>query len=269
MFRSDRQPFGAAVDSAIMAHALADRRHEICGVVTDTPQAGEFAYHRLCNSAAEPARRFVIDPAALLDLPPVRAVVHSHPAGPAWPSPEDMRQAQADDVPWGIVVPRGVADPGLFWFGGDIMPSLTGRGYRHGVTDCYALVRDWFRTQQGLFLIDRPRAWEWWEGGDDLYIAHFAESGFVRLEADATPRRGDVALAAVPGPVINHALVYLGQGLVLHHLAGRHGHDPARLPRREPAERWRGYIRFWARHPEMASWTEATEGSDTRKEMPS
>jgi len=269
MFRSDRQPYGAAVDTAIMAHALADRRHEICGVVTDAPQPGGFAYHRLFNSAADPAHQFVIDQAALRDLPPVRAVVHSHPAGPAWPSPDDMRQAQADDAAWGIVVPRGVADPGLFWFGGDIMPSLTARGYRHGVTDCYALVRDWFRTQEGLTLIDRPRAWEWWEDGDDLYSAHFAESGFVRLDVDATPQRGDVALAAVLGPVINHALVHLGQGLVLHHLAGRHGYDPARLPRREPVERWRRYIRFWARHREMAPRIKAMDRAAIQKETPS
>ena len=251
--RSDKQPFGAAVDAAIMAHAASDRRREICGVVTEAPQADGFAYHRLDNKAADPARHFEIDPLRLRGLPSVRGVVHSHPTGPAWPSVDDMRQAQADDAAWGIVVPRGIADAGLFWFGGDILPSLDERGYRHGVTDCYGLVRDWFRAMHGLVLIDRPRAWEWWEGGDDLYAAHFAESGFHRLPDGAAPECGDVALAAVLAPVINHALVYLGGGLVLHHLAGRHGYDPARLPRREPVERWQRYIRFWARHPAVPS----------------
>jgi len=251
--RSDRQPFGVAVDAAIIAHAASDRRHEICGVVTEASQADGFTYHRLANKAADPARHFEIDPACLRDLSPVRGVVHSHPTGPAWPSVDDMRQAQTDDAAWGIVVPRGTLDSGLFWFGGDIVSPLDGRGYRHGVTDCYALVRDWFRTMHGLTLIDRPRAWGWWEGGDDLYTAHFAESGFHRLPVGSLPERGDVALAAVLSPVINHTLVYLGQGLVLHHLAGRHGYDPARLPRCEPVERWQRYIRFWARHPAMSS----------------
>jgi len=41
--------------------------------------------------------------------------------------------------------------------------------------------------------------------------------------------------------------------LVLHHLAGRHGYDPARLPRCESVERWQRYIRFWARHPAVSS----------------
>ena len=171
-----------------------------------------------------------------------------------------MRQAQADSVPWGIAVPRGVAGSGLFWFGGDIAAPLAARGYRHGVTDCYSLVRDWFRETGGLILIDRPRAWEWWAAGADLYAAHFAESGFTRLAAGTKPRRGDVALAAILGEAVNHALIYLGDGLVLHHLAGREGYDPARLPRTEPAERWRRYIRFWARHPAFAR--AAGEGED-------
>lgn len=249
--RSDQQPFGSAIDAAILSHAASDRRREICGVVTETSQTGTFHYHRLPNSAADPTRHFMIDPALLHALPPVRAVVHSHPNGPAWPSVDDMRQAQADDAAWGIVVPRGIADSGLFWFGGDITPSLADRGYRHGVTDCYALIRDWFAARHDLTLIDRPRAWGWWEGGADLYDAHFAESGFDRLAANAVLQPGDVALAAVLSPVINHALIYLGHGLVLHHLAGRHGYDPSRLPRREPAERWQRYIRFWARHPAL------------------
>ena len=260
--RSDRQPFGAAVDAAIIAHSASDRDREICGVVTKASQNAGFAYHRLANKAADPARHFEIDPADLRDLPPVRGVVHSHPTGPAWPSVDDMRQAQADDAVWGIVVPRGTMDSGLFWFGGDILPPIDERGYRHGVTDCYALVRDWFWTMYGLTLIDRPRAWGWWEGGDDLYTMHFAESGFHRLPVDSLPECGDVALAAVLSPVINHALVYLGQGLVLHHLAGRHGYDPVRLPRREPVERWQRYIRFWARHPTVSSPAAAPQQED-------
>lgn len=250
----DRHPFGADIDAAIMAHAASDRQHEVCGVVTAAPTGRGFSYHRLVNSAADPARHFVIHPSRLRDLPPLRAVVHSHPFGPAWPSVDDMRQSQADSVAWGIAVPRGTADSGLFWFGGQIKPPLEGRGYRHGVTDCYALVRDWFHERFGLRLIDRPRAWEWWQAGaEDLYMAHFAESGFIRLSDDTPPRRGDVALAAVLGPVINHALIHVGQGLVLHHPAGRHGYDPSRLPRREPVERWRRYIRFWARHPAVSA----------------
>ena len=252
MTLSPIRPFGAVVDKAILAHANEDRRHEICGVVAASPGTASPAYHRLPNTSLKPDREFVIDPAALAGLGRVLAVVHSHPEGPPWPSGADLRQAQADDLAWGIVVPRGQPHAGLFWFGGRIAHPLMTRGYRHGVTDCYALVRDWFAKTHGLTLIDRPRDWQWWQQGADIYHAHFAQSGFARLPADAAIVAGDVALAAVLGDVINHALIHLGDGLVLHHPAGRAGYDPGRLPRAEPVERWRRYIRFWARHPEVA-----------------
>lgn len=256
MTASDIRPFGRGIDDAVMAHANGARRREICGIVTSCRQAADgYRYHRLENSAGDPARHFAIDPAALAGLPQPVAVVHSHPVGPPWPSAADLRQSQADDVAWGIAVPSGQPHAGLFWFGGDLTASLTDRGYRHGVTDCYALVRDWYRDRFGIRLIDRPREWQWWQGDEDIYSAHFAQSGFVRLPPGAELRVGDVALAAVLGDRLNHALIHVGDGLVLHHPAGREGYDPSRLPRTEPAHRWRRYIRFWARHREVAQDT--------------
>lgn len=247
------RPFGAAVDKAVMAHANDDRRREICGVVTTRKGDAGPGYHRLPNMSTTPRRDFVIDAASVAGLGQVLAVVHSHPQGPPWPSAEDQRQAQTDDVAWGIAIPGGQPHAGLFWFAGRIVHPLMTRGYRHGVTDCYALVRDWFAETHGLTLIDRPRGWQWWQQEEDIYSAHFAQSGFLRLPADAEIAAGDVALAAVLGDVINHALIHLGNGLVLHHPAGRAGYDPERLPRTEPVERWQRYIRFWARHPAITS----------------
>ncbi|MGC6453398.1 MAG: Mov34/MPN/PAD-1 family protein [Candidatus Puniceispirillaceae bacterium] len=252
MTLSHIRPFGAAVDTAILAHANDDRRHEICGVVASDGGGKGPTYHRVPNRAATPRTAFVIDPQSLTGVGRVLAVVHSHPQGPPWPSSDDLRQSQADDLAWGIVLPKGQPHAGLFWFGGPVTMPLMTRGYRHGVSDCYALVRDWFAATYGLGLIDRPRGWQWWQQGDDIYTDHFAQSGFVRLPADAELAIGDVALAAVLGDVINHALIHLGDGVVLHHPAGRDGFDPARLPRSEPVERWRRYIRFWARHPDVA-----------------
>lgn len=254
------RPFGAAIDAAILAHANDDRRREICGVVVAGEGDEAPSYHRLPNRSPTPQRDFIIEAASLVGLGSgsavVLAVVHSHPEGPPWPSVEDLRQAQADEVAWGIALPKGQPHAGLFWFGGPIVHPLMTRGYRHGVTDCYALVRDWFAETHGLVLIDRPRGWQWWQRNEDIYSAHFAKSGFRRLPSDAEIAAGDVALAAVLGDVINHALIHLGDGLVLHHPAGRAGYDPERLPRTEPVERWRRYIRFWARHPEVSAFPE-------------
>lgn len=239
-------PFGRPVNAAIKAHAAENLDVEICGAVV--VQDGTWHYERLANMARDKANRFHIDEGQLLALGPVAAIVHSHPQGPAFPSFADMRQQAAMALPWGIVVPAPHADEGLFWFGDGITYPLMKRCYRHGVTDCYALVRDWYAAQMQVSLIDQARGWQWWQQGEDLYTSSLAKAGFSRLDEAAVAQPGDVALAAILSPVVNHALIWVDAGLVLHHPAGRHGFDPIRLPRIEPAERWRRYIRFWVRH---------------------
>ena len=138
MTRSDIRPFVRSIDAAIMAHANAVRRQEICGIVTACRLARDgYRYHRLRNSA-KTRPHFIIDPAALAGLPEALAVVHSHPASRL--AIGGRPSSGVNDVAWGIAVPAGLPHAGVFWFGGDLTASLTRRGYRHGVTDCYALV---------------------------------------------------------------------------------------------------------------------------------
>ena len=71
------------------------------------------------NVAADPRRRFEIDPQALVDAhraaradgPDVIGYYHSHPAGPSGPSAVDRAMASADGKIWAIVVEGGVT----FW----------------------------------------------------------------------------------------------------------------------------------------------------------
>ncbi len=99
-----------AVVAAIRAHAAQAHPLEACGLLFG--EAGRIASAQPCrNVAADPRRRFEIDPAALLAAH--RAArgggaqligwYHSHPTGLADPSPEDARQAAADGALWVIV----------------------------------------------------------------------------------------------------------------------------------------------------------------------
>jgi len=241
-------PFGDDVNAAIMAHAARSLDTEICGIVVARGERQGWRYRRMDNKAAGRADRFEIDSAALVAQGPVAAIVHSHPHGPAFPSAADMRQQAATAIPWGIAVPPPHPDSGLFWFGTGIAYPLMVRPYRHGVTDCYALIRDWFAAEHALILADRPRDWDWWSIGGDLYASCYEQAGFLRLPNEAPLQQGDIGLAALRSPVLNHALLLLDGGLVLHHPAGNYGFDAARLPRREPVERWYRHIRFWIRH---------------------
>ena len=100
---------------------------------------------------------------------------------------------------------------------------LVGREFSHGVLDCYSLCRDWYFRERGVMLPDFERHDKWWDDGhSDLYTEHFAEAGFVEIDRKAI-QPGDAVLMQVQSKnlVPNHAAIYIGDGLILHHLYGR------------------------------------------------
>ncbi|MGE0256802.1 MAG: C40 family peptidase [Alphaproteobacteria bacterium] len=227
---------GTGVTDAARAHALAEHPHESCGVVVGG------RYIPVTNSADEPCAGFVMPPSAWIEHGPVEAVLHSHTDGSDWPSAADMRGQIASAVPWGIVVTDGRTAASPFWWGDGVQtPPLVGRPFRHGVTDCYSLIRDWYRLERDILLPDFPRDPDWWLAGGDLYRDGFPRAGFVQLPAGAAHEPGDVFLGALRGRVPHHGGIWLGHGLILHHLERR-------LSRREPLGGWRKFVTHWLRH---------------------
>lgn len=176
------------------------------------------------------------------------AVVHSHPNWHPCPSASDMRCQDASGVPWGILATDGKRTTDIVWFGdqADKLP-LIGRPFQHGVTDCYAIIRDYYSIELGISIPEFPRDWEWWLKGDDLYRDGFGKAGFHRIEqSEAKP--GDVWIAQLRSPVPNHGGILLEGGLGLHHPSSRNPIDPSHLSRREPISRWAQHIVLWLRH---------------------
>ena len=204
------------------------------------------------NHARDPHKAFRLDGAWVARQKNLEAIIHSHPGGPPCPSAHDMRQQQATALPWIIVVvptaSRGDIREEWFVFGGTAS-RFRCRVSPWGLAIAMGLFAAGIGRKKSLLLPDYAREWEWWRGGahSNLYLDYFADAGFRALE-DAPPQRGDVFLAAVRSAVPNHAGIYLGAGLILHHLAGSQPAAPARVPRKEPAERWNKFITTWLRH---------------------
>ncbi len=112
---------GYAISSTLLAGLLTDARNspdrEICGLLYGAD--GRIAEAEACaNVAADPARGFEIDPAALFaahrraraGAPGVGMGVighyHSHPSGAAVPSARDAAQAMGDGALWLILTAR-------------------------------------------------------------------------------------------------------------------------------------------------------------------
>lgn len=97
----------SALAARLLAEAAASSDAEVCGLLLGTP--GRIEAATACrNVAADPARRFEIDPAALLAAHRAAraggaAVIgchHSHPSGRPVPSARDGEDAAPDGSVW-------------------------------------------------------------------------------------------------------------------------------------------------------------------------
>ncbi|MEX0445336.1 C40 family peptidase [Xenorhabdus sp. SGI246] len=209
---------------AIMAHAQAAYPNEGCGLVIQQGRRQRYVPCR--NTASSPTVQFLIHPAdyaAAEDQGAIVAIVHSHPDATTQPSQLDIAQCDLSQLPWVIVS----------WPEGDsrtLMPlagikPLIGRPFVHGIWDCYAIVRDWYQLERMLELPDFERTDGWWDRGENLYMKQYAEAGFIACRGEL--QTGDVIIMQVQASEPNHAGIYLGDGLMLHHLYGQ-------LSKREP-----------------------------------
>lgn len=236
---------------AMREHAVREYPRECCGLVVVVK--GRERYIACRNEADKPGDHFILpaaEYAAAEDLGEIVAVVHSHPDTlRAQASEGDRVACEGSGLPWYIIA-VAKADDGAVCAGEvhRLAPEgyeapLVGRPFHHGVLDCYALCRDWYKREWELELPDFERRDQWWnDGHSDLYTQHFAECGFVPVAAPEQP--GDAILMQVQSRngVPNHAAIYLGNGQILHHLYGR-------LSSRDVyGGMWRDYTRLTLRH---------------------
>lgn len=234
------------------AHAVAAFPEEACGLIVGS-DAINCKYMPCANVADTPTEDFRVkaeDYVVAAEQGEVLALLHSHVNKKDYPSGLDMQNQMKSGMPWGIAVvsvdesnPDSEPSCSEPFFFGDQVPiaPLVGRPFRHGVWDCYSLVRDYFRLEKGIVFPDKPRDFQWWLNGQNLYLDYFKETGFVMIDPeDAVP--GDCVLMKIhPSPVPCHGGVYLEDGLLLHHLQWR-------LSRREAIHPWSRKISHWLRY---------------------
>jgi cell wall-associated NlpC family hydrolase len=69
-------------------------------------------------------------------------------------------------------------------------------------------------------MYDYHRRDQWWEKGENLYLDNFEKEGFHTIPSEELAY-GDALLMHLESPVPNHAAVYIGNQMVLHHVQGR------------------------------------------------
>lgn len=207
-----------SVKLAITNHAKEQSPREACGLVIIFKGRQRYIP---CRNLANGTDNFILDPKdyEIADQEgEIVAVVHSHPNTSVNPSQADLVSCESSGLPWFII---GI--PSEQWAyiepNGYVAP-LVGRTWSHGVLDCYAIIRDWYKQERNIELLNFERSDEWWKHGQNLYLDNFSKAGFVET-TQAELKTGDVILMTINSSVPNHGALYLGDGLILHHIHGR------------------------------------------------
>lgn len=202
--------------AAALEHAHAEIPREACGLVVI--YKGRPLYFA-CRNLAVGTDQFVLSPDDYEDadrMGEIVAVVHSHPYVSPEPSQADLVSCELTGLEWHIVnVPTGAWHS--FKPTGYIAP-LVGRVFSHGVLDCYSIIRDWYAQERGIELQQFERHDGWWEAGQNLYVDNFAQAGWERCE---DLHEGAMLLMQIGSSVPNHAAIFIGDNMILHHVQNR------------------------------------------------
>ncbi|MBW8028520.1 MAG: peptidase P60 [Ferrovum sp.] len=209
------------IDDKILAevrtHAGQEFPRECCGLVAVV--RGKQRYVPCRNVSHLPLEQFSIHPddsVAADNTGEIVMIVHSHPNRSPEPSEADRVGCESSLLPW-LIVNHPVGTHYVLEPEGYHAP-LIGRSFVHGVLDCYSLIEDYYSQVVDIDLPKFPREPEWWLKGDNLYAEGYPLAGFVEVE---DLKEHDVLLMQIGAPVINHAAIYIGDGKIIQHCAGR------------------------------------------------
>ena len=207
------------IKAQALAHAKEEAPKESVGLVCIVK--GREKYFPCKNIADEPELHFCLDPNDYLkceQLGQIIAVIHSHPKTNEGPSEADKVACERNNLPWFVVNPN-TEKWGYYEPSGFKLPYV-GRQWAHGIIDCFSLCKDWYERELGIKFKEYNRQDDWWHKGENLYISNFEKEGMKEVPIEEI-QFGDMILMSIESPVPNHAAIYLGENLILHHVQNR------------------------------------------------
>lgn len=206
----------------IEEHAAYAYPQECCGLLIN--KKGKQLYHR-CKNIAEghEDQDFVLDPQdyarAEEEEGEILAIIHSHPNASEQPSEADKVSCEKSGKPWYIV-----SYPAKKW--SEIRPEgykapLTGRSFSYGILDCQTLYIDYYKQNLGIEIRHYDSEYDWWQKGKNYYADNWEKEGLIEIKDHSKIQKHDLIFMQIVSNVSNHAAVYLGNNMILHHLMGR------------------------------------------------
>ena len=204
----------------IKQHVEREYPNEACGLIVDT---GKIQKYIPCNNISDkPTEHFEISPEEQLEAEKqgeIIMIIHSHPDVPKLvPSEFDRIQCDHSGIEWGIM---SYPDGDFCTISPRINRDYTGRQWLLGHADCWSLIRDYYKREYDIKLNNYSVDREWWESGkENLYDDNWQTEGFIEVNLQEI-KAGDIIMMRINASVTNHAAIYIGDNLILHHLYGQ------------------------------------------------
>lgn len=191
---------------------------EICGFLYHTFH--ELKIYPCKNIAEDKADHFEIDNIEYLNclkLGKICGIYHSHPDKSDF-SQDDLDSAEEIALP---IYVYGLGDKKFCEF----IPKtytlpLEGLEYVWGDTDCYGIVRIYFRQKYGIYLKDYDREESYIYDEKDVITENFEKENFIKV-IDGTIKKDDILVFSSTLARPQHFIIFLGNSRGLHHPLGK------------------------------------------------
>ena len=198
-----------------LLHAKKENPKEAVGIVLNI--RGKLKYYPCRNLSITDHQCFILDPEDYVkadNLGEITAIFHSHPIDPPTPSQADKISCEDSDLPWYIVNPKTQEWAYLEPTG--YKPPILGRQWVWGITDCWSLVRDWYKEEKNIELRDWNRPLTPQEFNDNPLFEQCAwRTNFRELRRDEKLENGDVLLMSIMYPTLNHVALFFKEMLFI------------------------------------------------------
>ena len=213
-----------------LAHAKEEDPKESCGLLLNI--RGKEKYFPCQNLAITSHQCFIMNPEDFVagdSLGEIIGIVHSPPTTPPVASEADKISCEQSNLPWYIVNPKteqwGEYAPSGY------KPDMIGLPWVWGVSDCWSLVRRYYKEKLNIELRDweRPMTPEQFQD-DPMFERCAKDTGFIELKNEEKLKNGDLLFMSIGAVGLNHVAIFV-DGDVIHHLRDR-------LSCKEPYNPW-------------------------------
>lgn len=205
--------------------------NESCGLILKKGKKQRFV--SVPNTSTNPGSEFLmnkVDVEAAAEGDEIIAIWHTHCDESSKASQADIWCCEAMALPW-VIVAIYKKEDGTFRFSemnlvepnGQIV-EYVGRPYVFGALDCWTLIRDYYKREFDVVLGEYPRVPEFWRDPATDFFGNkdnWEAEGLYRIQ-ESEMKKGDIIFFATDGSgKPNHAAVFVGNDLILHHATNR------------------------------------------------